>query len=86
MAVPCCGILMMKGLDQCLRNPSPKSSPLFTFSIFFPHGSVSNPEVIIFEIMAVYNSTQVLLNVYEVCAIFYDMVSSDFHLDTLSGS
>lgn len=39
--------------------------------------------VIIFEIMAVYNSTQVLLNVYEVCAIFYDMVSSDFHLDTL---
>ena len=55
----------------------------------FGHGSVSsvsNPEVIIFEIMAVYNSTQVLLNVYEVCAIFYDMVSSDFHLDTLSGS
>ena len=33
-----------------------------------------------------YNSTQVLLNVYEVCAILYDMVSSDFHLDTLSGA
>lgn len=42
--------------------------------------------MIIYEIMAVYNSTQVLLNVYEVCAILYDMVSSDFHLDTLSGA
>ncbi|CAK8987968.1 unnamed protein product [Durusdinium trenchii] len=39
--------------------------------------------VIIFEIMAVYNSTQVLLNLYEVCAILYDMISSDFRLDSL---
>ena len=36
--------------------------------------------------MAVYNSTQVLLNLYEVCAILYDMISSDFRLDSLLGT
>ena len=66
-------------------SPEPKPGEFVTL-YFFPHGNVSNPEVIIFEIMAVYNSTQVLLNVYETCAIFYVMVSSDFHLDTLPGS
>ena len=76
---------MMKGLDVSAEPKPQKFITLYLFHLF-PHGSVSNPEVIIFEIMAVYNSTQVLLNVYEVCAIFYDMVSSDFHLDTLSGS
>ncbi|CAJ1350882.1 unnamed protein product [Effrenium voratum] len=39
--------------------------------------------VLILEMMAVYNSTQVLLNVYEVAAILYDALSSDFQLDTL---
>lgn len=42
-------------------------------------------QVLILEMMAVYNSTQVLLNVYEVAAILYDALSSDFQLDTLRG-
>ncbi|CAE7531917.1 PPR10 [Symbiodinium natans] len=38
---------------------------------------------VIFELMAVYNCMQVLMNVYEIAAILYDMTSSDFRLDTL---
>lgn len=38
---------------------------------------------VIFELMAVYNSMQVLMNVYEIAAIVYDAASSDFRLDTL---
>ena len=43
-----------------------------------------NVSKVIFELMAVYNSMQVLMNVYEIAAIVYDAASSDFRLDTLS--
>ncbi|CAE7589219.1 CRP1 [Symbiodinium pilosum] len=38
---------------------------------------------VIFELMAVFNVMQVLMNVYEIGAIVYDAASSDFRLDTL---
>ena len=85
-----CGLAILtnhvKALSVSKKNIIPFQVSGQAVHFFWFHALFGCVEVIIYEIMAVYNSTQVLLNVYEVCAILYDMVSSDFHLDTLSGA